>query len=137
MFKKGDLSTQTDKGPFIFTLIASVAGTAVTLLLFLLGGGDALAVFAGILFAIVTLSAWAVLLALVTDRVYIENDTLCMSYLFKKKSVPISDIGRVSLSSDVYYVYDKKGALAGTFNAKLTGVGDIVVALDRRGVDFA
>ena len=137
MFKKGEVSTAVDKGPFIFTLAALVPGAAVTVLLFVLGGGEALAIFAGIMFAIVTLAAAAVMFALLTDRVYIENDTLYMSYLFKKREVAIKEIGKITLRDEIYYVYDKSGAAAGTFNAKLTGVGDVIFALDRSGVNFA
>ena len=137
MFRKGQISTETDKGPFFFTLIALVAGTVVTVLLFVFGKGEPLAIFAGVMFAAVTLAAGGVMLALVTDKVYIENDVLYMSYLFKKSSVAISDIGRISLSNDVYCVFDKKGSAAGTFNAKLTSVGEVILALDKRGVNFA
>ena len=137
MFRKGQISTETDKGPFIFTLIALVAGTVVTVLLFVFGKGEPLAIFAGVMFAAVTLAAGGVMLALVTDKVYIENDVLYMSYLFKKSSVAISDIGRISLSNDVYCVFDKKGSAAGTFNAKLTRVGDIIAFLDKSGANFA
>ena len=137
MFRKGQISTETDKGPFIFTLIALVAGTVVTVLLFVFGKGEPLAIFAGVMFAAVTLAAGGVMLALVTDKVYIENDVLYMSYLFKKRSIAVSEIGRISFSSDIYYVFDKKGTAAGTFNAKLTRVGEIIAFLDMRNVNFA
>ena len=74
MFKKGQVCTETDKGPFWFTLIAFVLGTAGTVLLFVLGGGDALAVFAGILLGTVALAAGGVLFALITDRAEIDID---------------------------------------------------------------
>ncbi|MBR0232043.1 MAG: hypothetical protein IJQ53_07460 [Clostridia bacterium] len=137
MFKKGQVCTETDKGPFWFTLIAFVFGTAGTVLLFVLGGGDGLAVFAGILLGIVALSAGGVLFALVTDRAYIESGVLYMSYLFKKKSIPVEEIGKIALKDEVYYVYDKKGAVSGTINSKLTGIGDLIFALDKSGVNFA
>ena len=136
MFKKGEVSTETDKKPFIFTLVALAGGTAATVLLFVLSGGDALAIFAGVLFAIVTLAAAAVMVALVTDRAYIEDGTLYMSYMFKKRKVAIKDIGKISLSDEVYRVYGKDGAEVGTINAKLTSVGDVIFALDRSGVNF-
>lgn len=136
MLKKGQVSTSVDKGPFVFTLIALVAGTAVTALLFVFSGGDPLAIFAGVLFAIVTSAAGGVMFALVTDKVYIENGVLYMSYLFKKRSVAINEIGKISYKDDIYYVFDKKGAAAGNFNAKLTSVGEIIAFLDRSGVNF-
>ncbi len=136
MFKKGQVSTQVDKGPFIFTLVSLAAGLAVTVLLFVLGKGDGLAVFAGILFAVVTLAAAAVLFALVSDRVYIEDEVLHMSYLFRRRTVPIKDIGKISFADDLYFVFDKKDTKIGTMNAKLTSIGDVIFALDKAGVNF-
>ena len=136
MFKKGQVSTEVDKGPFIFTLSALAAGLIMTVLLFVLGRGNGFAVFAGILFSVVTAAAAAVLFALLTDRAYIDGDVLYTSYLFKKKSIKIEDIGRIELKDDVYHVYDRKNVKAGTMNAKLTSIGDVIFALDRKGVDF-
>ena len=136
MFKKGQVSTETDKGPFLFTLIALIVGLIVTVLLFALSEGNALAIFAGIMVAIVTASAAAVMFSLLTDRAYIDNGVLYMSYMFKKKSILIKDIGKITLRDDVYYVYGKNGAEAGTINAKLTSVGDVILALDKSGVNF-
>ena len=136
MFRKGQVSTETDKAPFFFTLIALTVGAAVTVLLFIAGKREPLAIFAGVLFAAVTLSAGAVLIALVTDRVYIDGEVLYMSYIFKKRSIAIGEIGRITLRGEIYRVYDRNGAEAGAFNAKLTSVGDVILALDERGVDF-
>ena len=136
MFKKGQVSTEVDKKPFAFSLIAFTVGTAAAVLLFVLSKGDALAIFAGIMVAIVAVAAGAVLFALVTDRAYIDNGVLYMSYLFKKQSIPISDIGKITLRDEVYYIYGKNGAAAGTINAKLTSVGDVILALDKSGVNF-
>ena len=136
MFKKGQVSTEVDKGPFIFTLTALTVGLIVTVLLFVLGRGDGLAVFAGILLALVTLAAAAVLFAVLTDKAYIDGGVLYMSYMFKKRSIPVKEIGKIVFKNDVYYVYDKKDAQVGTINAKLTAIGDIVFALDKSGVNF-
>ena len=136
MFKKGPISTEVDKGPFIFTLSVLIAGLAVTVLLFVLGKGNGLAVFAGILFSVITAAAAAVLFALLTDRAYVDGGVLYMSYLFKKKSIKIDDIGKIELKDDVYHVYDKKNAKAGTINAKLTSIGEVIFALDSKGVNF-
>ena len=136
MFKKGQASTEVDKGPFLFTLISLAAGAVVTALLFIFASKEPLAIFAGILFAIVTLAAGAVLLALVTDRAYVDDGVLHMSYLFKRRSIAVKDIGKITLKNDVYYVYDKKEAAVGTINAKLTAVGDVIFALDKSGVNF-
>ncbi|MBO7376797.1 MAG: hypothetical protein J6V01_06795 [Clostridia bacterium] len=136
MFRKGQVSTEIDKGPFLFTLIALTVGLAVTVLLFVFGIKEPLAIFAAILTAIVTIAAGAVLFALLTDRAYIDNGRLYMSYLFKKRSVDIADIGKITLRDNVYYVYDKNGAAAGTINARLTAIGDVIFALDKNGVNF-
>ena len=136
MLKKGDPGTEIDKGPFIFTLIALVAGLCVTLLLFILGKGDSLAIFAGILFAVVTCAAAAVMFALVTDRAYISDGVLHMNYLFKRNSIAVRDIGKITYGDDVYRVFDRKGNEAGTVNAKLTGIGELIFALEQQGVNF-
>lgn len=136
MFKKGQISTEIDKGPFWFSLIAFAGGTVAAALLFVFSNGAALAIFAGIMVAIVAVAASAVLFALLTDKAYIDSGTLYMSYLFKKQSIPIDDIGKITLRDEVYYVYGKNGAAAGTINAKLTAVGDVILALDKSGVNF-
>lgn len=136
MFKKGQVSTEVDKGPFIFTLAALIVSLTVTVLLFTLGKGDGLAVFAGIMTAVITLAAAAVLFALLTDKAYIDGDVLYMSYMFKKKSIPLKEIGKITLSGDVYSVFDKKGNKIGTVNAKLTAIGEVIFALDKAGADF-
>lgn len=136
MFKKGQVSTEVDKGPFIFTVIALVAGLTVTVLLFVLGKGDGLSVFAGILFAVITIAAAAVLFALVTDRAYIDGGVLYLSYLFKRRSIPVKDIGKITFADDMYFVFDKKDAKVGTINAKLTSIGEVLFALDKAGVNF-
>ena len=136
MFKKGQISTEIDKGPFWFSLIAFAGGTVAAVLLFVFSKGAALAIFAGIMVAIVAVAAGAVLFALLTDKAYIDSGILYMSYLFKKQSIPIDDIGKITLRDEVYYVYGKNGAAAGTINAKLTAVGDVILALDKSGVNF-
>ena len=108
MFKKGQVGTEVDKGPFIFTLIVLIGGAAVTVLLF----------------------------ALLTDRAYIDGGKLYMSYLFKRKSVQIEEIGKITYKDDVYTVFDKKNNKVGTLNAKLTSIGEVIFALDKAGVDF-
>jgi len=136
MFKKGQVGTEVDKGPFIFTLIVLIGGAAVTVLLFALGKGNGLAVFAGIMFSVITAAAAAVMFALLTDRAYIDGEKLYMSYLFKRKSVQIEEIGKITYKADVYTVFDKKNNKVGTLNAKLTSIGEVIFALDKAGVDF-
>ena len=136
MFRKGQVSTEVDKGPFIFTLTALVVSLAVSVLLFALGKGAGMAIFAGVLFAAITLAAAAVLFALLTDRAYIDGGVLHISYLLKRRAVPVNEIGKIAYRDDVYYVYDKKDVQIGTINAKLTSIGEVIFALDKSGVNF-
>ena len=76
------------------------------------------------------------MLALVTDRTYIEDGVLHMSYLFKRTAVPVGEIQKITYSDDVYTVYGKNGNVAGTMNGRLTGIGDVIHELDRIGVAF-
>ena len=136
MFKKGQISTEVDRGPFLFSLIAFIGGTTTAVLLFVLGKGDALAIFAGVMLSIVGVASGAILFAVLTDKAYVENGVLYMSYLFKKRSIPIKEIAKIELRNEVYSVYNKSGAIAGTINAKLTSVGDVILELDKSGVNF-
>ncbi len=137
MFRHGEASTEVDKKPFVFTLAAFAVSLATAVLLFVLGGGEGLAIFAGILLAVVAAGSGAVLFAMVTDRAYVENGVLTMTYLFRKTRIPVGEIGRVTLKDDVYSVFDRKGVLRGTVNGRLTGIGTVLHALDKQGVPFA
>jgi len=134
MFRHGDLSTEVDKGPFFFSL-ASFILTGFFAFLFA-GKGGALGILAGMILFIVCLASGATLFAMVTDRAYIEDGTLFMSYMFKKSNIKLEDIHKVSYKDEVYSVYDKRGDLVGTINGKLTGIGRIVAELDKRNVHF-
>ncbi|MCR5664015.1 MAG: complement resistance protein TraT [Oscillospiraceae bacterium] len=136
MFRHGEISTETDKKPFFFALGGFAGSLIAAVLLFALGGGQGLAVFAGIMLAIVALAAGAVLFAMATDRAWITDDTLTMSYLFRKREIKLSEIGRISFKDGVYSVYDRKGALAGTVNGQLTGIDRLLIVLDRSGIRF-
>ena len=134
MFRHGDISTEVDRKPFVFTLVCLIVGLAVTLAAFILGRGSGLALFAGILMAVVTLAAGAVMAAMVSDRAYIEDGVLHISYLLKKADIPLEKIGRVTLRDDVYSVYDRHDRLVGTINGLLTGIDSILHALDSSGI---
>ena len=136
MFKHGSYSTETDRKPFFFTLTAFLGSLCTALLLFSAGRGEALAVFAGILFSVLALAAGAVLLALVTDRAYIEDGVLHMRYLFRSASVPLGEIGKLRYHEQVYSVFDRKERLLGTINARLTGIDRVLRKLDENGVPF-
>ena len=136
MFRHGEISTETDKKPFFFALAAFLGCLIAAVFLFVFGGGEGLAIFAGVLLAVVAAAAGIVLFAMVSDRAYVENGVLHMSYLFHRRQIPLGEIGKVSLKDQVYSVFDRKGTLAGTINAQLGGVGIILHELDRNGVPF-
>ena len=41
-----------------------------------------------------------------------------------------------SYKDEVYLIYDRKGNIIGTVNGKLTGIGTVILELDKRGVTF-
>ena len=135
MFRHGEFSTEVDKKPFLFTAAAFLGCLTAAVLLFVLSG-DALSVFAGILLSIVAVAAGAVLLAMVTDRAYVEGGVLNMSYLFRRTRIPLREIGKVSFKDDLYTVYDRKGDKVGAINGKLTGIDTILHVMDQNKVPF-
>ena len=136
MFKHGDVSTETDRKPFLFTLLAAVGSTVAAVLLFVFGKGAGLAVFAGVLTAIVAVASLVVLFAILTDYAYIEQDVLHTRYLFKKNRIPLADIGKVTCRENVYYIYGRRENLLGTVNGLLSGIDTILNALGNYGVRF-
>lgn len=136
MFRHGEISTETDKKPFFFALAAFLGCLTAAVLLFALGGGEGLAIFAGVLLAVVAAAAGIVLFAMLSDRAYVENGALHMRYLFRRTQIPLKEIGKVSLKDQVYSVYDRNGRLAGTINAQLSGIGTVLYELDKNGVPF-
>ncbi len=133
MFKHGEFSTEVDKGPFFFTLAAFLGSLTAALLFFFVSGAP-LAIFAGILVSVVAIASGAVLFALTTDRVYILDDKLYMSYLFRKTAVPLNEIGRITCKDNVYSVYNRRDKLMGTINGQLTGIDKILYKLDECGI---
>ncbi len=136
MFRHGEYSTETDRKPFFFALAAFLSCLTAAVLLFALGKGEGLAVFAGVLLAAVAAAAAAVLFALVSDRAYVADGTLTMGYLFRKSAVPLREIGKVVCKEELYAVYDRSGRLLGTINARLTGIDTVLHQLDKNGVSF-
>ncbi len=135
MLKHGEISTEVDRKPFLFTLTAAAGSTAASILLFALGG-DALSIFAGVLVAVVAIVAWFILFVLVTDYAYIEDGVLHLRYLMKKQSIPLESIGKITFKDGVYSVYNRKGDAAGTVNGLATGIDVILQELDKNGVRF-
>ena len=96
MFSHGSISTEVDKKPFVFTVVALSGSLIGAVLLFVFSKGEGLAIFAGIMLGLIFLASAAVLFAMVTDQAYIENDTLFMRYMFRKSRIPLKEIGKVS-----------------------------------------
>ena len=136
MFKHGDVSTEIDRKPFLFTLIAALGSSTAAILLFVLGKGAGLAVFAGILVAIVAAVSLFILFVMLTDYAYIEQGVLHTSYLFKKAHIPLEEIGKVTCKERVYYIYGKREKPLATVNGQLTGIDNILYCLENNGVRF-
>ena len=134
MFRHGEISTEVDRRPFWFTLTGFILSLTAAVLLFVFGGGEGLAIFAGLLVAVVALAGGAVLFAMLTDRAYIEDGVLHIGYLFKRAKIPLTEIGRLSCKDEVYTVFDRRGAAVGTINGRLTGIGEILHHLDQNGI---
>ena len=133
MFKRGEFSTEVDKKTFFFTL-AAFLGCLTAALLFFFKGGEPLAIFAGILLSVVAVASAAVLFAMTTDRAYVLDDKLYMSYLFRKTAVPLSEIGRITGKDNVFSVFDRRDKLLGTMNGQLTGIEKVLYKLDEQGI---
>lgn len=136
MFSHGEISTEVDKKPFFFTVAAAAVSTAAAVLLFVLGRGNALAIFSGVLVAVVAAAAFAVLFAMLTDYAYVRDGVLTTRYLFKKRNIPFSDIGRVTCTDKVYRVFDRNGNVTATVNGMLTGIDKILYSMEKNGVRF-
>lgn len=130
------MSTEVDKRPFWFTTIAAAVSTVAAVLLFLLSGGNALAIFAGILVLVVAGVAWFILFVMLSDYAYVENGALYTHYLFKKARIPFEKIARITCMEKVYRVYGRNNELLGTINGQLTGIDGILYALEKNGVRF-
>ncbi|GEM_PF-1956250 len=136
MLRHGEISTEIDRKPFLFTLIAATVSTAVAVLLFVLGKGNVLAVFSGILVAVVAAVSLFILFVMLTDYAYIDGGVLHTRYLFRKESIPLSGIGKVTCREKVYYVFNRQGNVAATINGVLTGIDRILYAMENNGVCF-
>lgn len=136
MFKRSEYSTEVGKGSFIFTLISFIVTTIVAILIITNYHNNALAIFSFIMLIIVSLASIIILFVMISDYSYIEDNILYMSYLFKKSSIDIKDIGKIKLKDSVYYVYNKKGDEIGTINASALGINTITNELYRNNVEF-
>ncbi len=135
MLGRSEISTEVEKGPFVFVLGALLGSLISALLLFMLGGSP-LSIFAGILMSLVALAAGAVLFAMLTDAAWIREDKLYMSYLFRRRVIPLGEIGRISLKEELYQVFDRQDRPLGSINSRLKGIGTLIGELDKKGVPF-
>ena len=136
MFRHGEYSTAVDKGPFIFTLTGIVSCLAVILVLLFTGDMPALKIMAIVFLLILLLSGIWVMIGLVLDYAYIKDDTLYMHYIFKMRSIKTEDIQKLTVENGIYTVYDRKGEVAGTMNAMLSGIDSVIGELNHRKVSF-
>ncbi|MBQ1826632.1 MAG: hypothetical protein II126_01545 [Erysipelotrichaceae bacterium] len=134
MFKRSEISTEVDRGPFIFTLGALAGSLAFAGVILYFAHGNWLGYASAAMFGIVALSSLTVLFGLLTDYAYIKDGVLHTHYLLKKSAIALKDIGTLTLKDDVYTVYDKKGGKSGTINGLATGIDLILCELDRNGI---
>lgn len=132
--KKGYLSTKISKGPLIFTLIGLLSSAIVITLIAIFGKGQALAITAIVFFSIILIAAIALLIGELFDYAYIKDDFLYMIYIFKRRKIKISDIGKIKYEKDIYIVFDKDNNKIGTINALAPGNDQIIIYLDQHGV---
>ncbi|MBR0082044.1 MAG: hypothetical protein IJP98_04840 [Clostridia bacterium] len=136
MFKHGDVSTETDRKPFLFTLIAASGSTIAAVLLFALGKGEMLSILSGVMVLIVAAVSWFILFVMLTDYAYIDQGVLRTRYLFKKTQIPLGEIQKVTCKENVYYIYGRREKPLGTINGLLSGIDSILEALENNGVHF-
>ena len=136
MFRHGEISTEVEKGPFWFTVAVLFGGIIFAFIILHFAGTGAMNIVIAAFLGVMSLASAAILFALITDYTYIDNGVLYMSYLFKRKSIAIKDIGQVSFKDDVYTVYDRKKAKIGTINGLATGIDRIMEELNRNRVNF-
>ena len=136
MFRHGEISTEVDKGPFIFTLAVLGGSILLGTVILVFAGVTPLNIFFAAMCAIMALCAAAVLFAMMSDYACINDDVLTVSYLFKKKTIALKDIGQVSCKDNVYTVYDRKKNKVGTINGMATGIDRLMGEMNRKHVNF-
>jgi predicted signal transduction protein with EAL and GGDEF domain len=136
MFRHGEISTEADKGPFIFTLAVLVGSILLGGAILIFAGTGPLNIFFAVMCAIMAVCSAVVLFGMLSDYACIENDVLTMSYLFSKKTIALKDIGQVSIKDNVYTVYDRKKNKVGTINGLATGIDRVTGEMNRKHVNF-
>ena len=129
------VSTKIDKKTLIFTIVALIICSVLSVFLLIKYKGNYLAIFAAIMFIVVAISSFVVLIGMLTDKAYIENNILYMSYIFKKSNVKLNEIGYIEFKDDVYHVYDKKNSEVGSINGLALGIDELIHELDINNVN--
>ncbi len=123
---KNRISTEIDTKTLIFTIVAFIVSVIVSLILFIKYASNGLAIFAGIMFAVVAIACAVVLFGMFSDKAYIEDDVLYMSYLFKRSSIKLSEVNYIKFKDDVYHIYNNKNEEVGTINGLALGIDAIL-----------
>ena len=129
------VSTKIDKKTLIFTIVALIICSVLSVFLLIKYKGNYLAIFAAIMLIVVAISSFVVLIGMLTDKAYIENNILYMSYIFKKSNVKLNEIGYIEFKDDVYHVYDKKNSEVGSINGLALGIDELIHELDINNVN--
>ena len=130
------VSTKIDKKTLIFTIIALIMCSVLSIVLLIKYKGNYLALFAAIMLIVVAISSFVVLIGMLTDKAYIENNVLYMSYIFKKSNIKLNEIGYIEFKDDVYHVYDNKNNEVGSINGLALGIDELIHELDINNVNI-
>ena len=134
MFERSEISTRVSKAPFIFTICTLVCSIVATVYFFV--QYTPLGIFSSILAFIMTIASLFVLLGMLSDYAYIDNNTLYMHYMFDQSKIALKDIKYIELKEDIYHVYDENNKEVGTINALALGVDGIVKEFYRHNIPF-
>lgn len=130
------VSTKIDKKTLIFTIVALIMCSVLSIVLLIKYKGNYLALFAAIMLIVVAISSFVVLIGMLTDKAYIENNVLYMSYIFKKSNIKLNEIGYIEFKDDVYHVYDNKNNEVGSINGLALGIDELIHELDINNVNI-
>lgn len=130
------VSTKIDKKTLMFTIIALIMCSVLSIVLLIKYKGNYLALFAAIMLIVVAISSFVVLIGMLTDKAYIENNVLYMSYIFKKSNIKLNEIGYIEFKDDVYHVYDNKNNEVGSINGLALGIDELIHELDINNVNI-
>ena len=136
MLRHGEISTEADKGPFLFTLAVLCGSVILAVIILVFSGTNAVNITIRAFLGLMALASGSVLFAMLTDYACVQDGILTMSYLFRKNRIAVREIGSISFKDDVYTVYDRKKGKVGTINALATGIDRVIGELNRNHVNF-